>query len=85
MILTAPYERLSVRTYTAPFDEITIIEAIKREIYGRKNGICKGRGGSMHISDFDKGMLGSFGIVAAGPPVAIGEALLEILNKGKKN
>ena len=39
LILTAPYERLSVRTYISPFDEFTIIEAIKREIYGRKNGV----------------------------------------------
>jgi len=60
------------------------LKEITAEIYGRKNGICKGRGGSMHISDFDKGMLGSFGIVAAGPPVAIGAALQEKLNKGKK-
>ena len=39
LILTAPYERLSVRTFISPFDEITIIEAIKREIFGRKNGV----------------------------------------------
>jgi len=39
LILTAPYERLSVRTYVSPFDELTIIEAIKREIFGRKNGV----------------------------------------------
>jgi len=39
LIQTAPYERLSVRTYISSFDEITIIEAIKREIYGRKNGV----------------------------------------------
>ena len=39
LILTAPYERLSVRTYVSPFDEFTIVEAIKREIYGRKNGV----------------------------------------------
>ena len=51
------------------------LKEITAEIYGRKNGICKGRGGSMHISDFSKGMLGSFGIVAAGPPIAIGAAL----------
>ena len=60
------------------------LKEITAEIYGRKNGICKGRGGSMHISDFEKGMLGSFGIVAAGPPVALGAALQEKLNKGKK-
>ena len=39
LIQTAPYERLSVRTFISSFDEITIIEAIKREIYGRKNGV----------------------------------------------
>ena len=39
LILTAPYERLSVRTFVSPFDEFTIIEAIKREILGRKNGV----------------------------------------------
>ena len=39
LILTAPFERLAVRSYVAKFDEITIKEAIKREIYGRKNGV----------------------------------------------
>ena len=39
LILTAPYERLAVRTYVSPFDEFTILEAIKREVYGRKNGV----------------------------------------------
>ena len=38
----------------------------------------------MHISDFDKGMLGSFGIVAAGPPVVLGAALQEKINGGTK-
>jgi pyruvate dehydrogenase E1 component alpha subunit len=50
---------------------------IAAEIHGRSAGICKGRGGSMHISDFDKGMLGAFGIVAAGPAIALGAALQE--------
>ena len=39
LILTAPYERLSVRTFISPFDQFTIVEAIKREILGRKNGV----------------------------------------------
>ncbi len=39
LILTAPFERLAVRTYVSPFDAITITEAIKREIHGRKNGV----------------------------------------------
>jgi pyruvate dehydrogenase E1 component alpha subunit len=51
------------------------LTAMAAELYGRRTGICKGKGGSMHISDFDKGMLGAFGIVAAGIPVALGAAL----------
>jgi TPP-dependent pyruvate/acetoin dehydrogenase alpha subunit len=51
------------------------LEAMAAELYGRRTGICKGKGGSMHVSDFDKGMLGAFGIVAAGIPVALGAAL----------
>ncbi len=39
LILTAPFERLAVRSYVAKFDEITIKEAVKREVYGRKNGV----------------------------------------------
>ena len=60
------------------------LKEITSEIYGRKTGICKGRGGSMHISDFSKGMLGSFGIVAAGPAVVLGAALQEKINKSNK-
>lgn len=51
------------------------LDAMAAELYGRRTGVCKGKGGSMHISDFDKGMLGAFGIVAAGIPVALGAAL----------
>lgn len=44
------------------------------ELFGRSTGYCKGKGGSMHISDLDLGMLGANGIVGAGPPIAIGAA-----------
>jgi pyruvate dehydrogenase E1 component alpha subunit len=44
------------------------------ELFGRATGYCKGKGGSMHISDMDLGMLGANGIVGAGPPIAIGAA-----------
>ena len=46
-----------------------------KEIYGRADGICKGKGGSMHIADFDKGMLGANAIVGGGPPIAVGAAI----------
>lgn len=45
------------------------------EIYGRADGLCKGKGGSMHIADFNVGMLGANGIVGGGPPLAVGAAL----------
>lgn len=45
------------------------------ELYGRKAGICKGKGGSMHIADFSKGIIGATGIVSGALPTAPGLAL----------
>jgi pyruvate dehydrogenase E1 component alpha subunit len=45
------------------------------EIFGRKDGLCGGKGGSMHIADLSKGMLGANGIVGAGAPLVCGAAL----------
>lgn len=45
------------------------------ELYGKKTGYCKGKGGSMHISDIDIGILGANGIVGANIPIAGGAAL----------
>lgn len=45
------------------------------EIMGRSTGQCKGKGGSMHIADFSKGMLGANAIVGASIPLAVGAAL----------
>jgi pyruvate dehydrogenase E1 component alpha subunit len=42
------------------------------ELFGRVTGYCKGKGGSMHISNLEVGMLGANGIVGAGPPIAVG-------------
>ncbi len=54
------------------------------EIYGRKTGYCKGKGGSMHIADFNIGMLGANGIVAGGLPIAAGAALAAQLEGGDR-
>ena len=51
------------------------IHAMMLEIFGKDDGLCRGKGGSMHIADLDKGMLGANGIVGGGPPLAIGAAL----------
>ncbi len=42
------------------------------ELMGKATGYCKGKGGSMHISNLDVGMLGANGIVGAGAPIAVG-------------
>lgn len=44
------------------------------ELMGKSTGYCKGKGGSMHISALDLGMLGANGIVGAGSPIAVGAA-----------
>jgi TPP-dependent pyruvate/acetoin dehydrogenase alpha subunit len=44
------------------------------ELFGRVDGYCRGKGGSMHIADVDLGMLGANGIVGAGLPIAVGAA-----------
>ncbi|NLR73202.1 thiamine pyrophosphate-dependent dehydrogenase E1 component subunit alpha [Novosphingobium sp. ERN07] len=51
------------------------VKGMMREIYGSSEGLCKGKGGSMHIADVDKGMLGANGIVGAGAPIAVGAAI----------
>ncbi len=51
------------------------------EIMGKAEGICGGRGGSMHIADMSVGMLGANGIVAAGIPIAVGSALAHQVRK----
>ncbi len=44
------------------------------EIYGKSTGYCKGKGGSLHITDVSVGMLGANGIVCGGVPIAVGAA-----------
>lgn len=46
-----------------------------KEIMGRAGGLCKGRGGSMHVADLSLGVLGANGIVGAGIPIALGSAI----------
>ena len=51
------------------------LKAMMAEIYGREDGLCRGRGGSMHIADFSRGMLGANAIVGGGIALATGGAL----------
>ncbi|MGE4081108.1 MAG: thiamine pyrophosphate-dependent dehydrogenase E1 component subunit alpha, partial [Reyranella sp.] len=51
------------------------VEAMMKELFARQGGLCGGKGGSMHIADLDRGMLGANGIVGGGPPLVCGAAL----------
>lgn len=51
------------------------LNGMMAEIYGKETGLCKGKGGSMHIADIDKGMLGANGMVGGGFPIAVGAGL----------
>ena len=54
------------------------------ELAARSTGYCRGRGGSLHMADFDLGILGANGIVAGGIPIAVGAALALSMRGGKR-
>lgn len=51
------------------------VSEMMAEIYGKVTGACRGKGGSMHIADLSKGMMGANGILGAGAPLACGAGL----------
>ncbi|MEG0255004.1 MAG: thiamine pyrophosphate-dependent dehydrogenase E1 component subunit alpha [Vagococcus sp.] len=51
------------------------LNGMMAEIFGKATGLCKGKGGSMHIADIEKGMLGANGMVGGGFPIAVGAGL----------
>ena len=55
--------------------------AMLAEVYARESGICKGMGGSMHVADFSKGIIGANGIVGAGLAISAGAALAAQLDR----
>ena len=60
------------------------VKKIMAEILGKETGYCRGKGGSMHVSDIDIGNLGANGIVGAGIPIATGAALALKLQQKKQ-
>ncbi len=57
------------------------VRGMMAELFGRATGTCKGKGGSMHIADLDRGMLGANGIVGGGLGLAVGAGLTAKLRK----
>jgi pyruvate dehydrogenase E1 component alpha subunit len=60
------------------------LKALMAEILGKKTGVCKGKGGSLHLADLSKGNLGANGIVGGGLGIATGAGLSIKLQKQKK-
>lgn len=58
--------------------------AMLAEIYGKKNGICQGMGGSMHVADFSKGIIGANGIVGGGLAITVGAGWAAKLDGGDR-
>ena len=63
------------RSHGHPIAKGANLKKAMAEIFGRVDGYCKGKGGSMHLADFSVGILGESGIVASSVPVATGAAL----------
>ena len=60
------------------------LSAMVAELYGRETGLCHGRGGSMHIADFSRGILGANAIVGGGISLAVGGALAsQVIGDGR--
>lgn len=60
------------------------VSRMMAEIFGKKTGYCKGKGGSMHIADFGVGMLGANGVVGGSFSIATGAALAAKMLEQKK-
>lgn len=60
------------------------VRAMMAEVWAKQEGICRGMGGSMHVADISKGILGANGIVGAGMPIATGAAFGARLDRDGK-
>lgn len=67
------------RSHGHPIAKGAPLRPLMAELMGKKTGICQGKGGSMHLSDFSVGSLGETSIVGSGVPVAVGAALGSLL------
>ena len=63
------------RSHGHPIAKGSELNPLMAELMGKKTGVCKGKGGSMHLADFEIGSLGESGIVGGGIPIATGAGL----------
>lgn len=63
------------RSHGHPIGKGVQLAPLMAELYGKATGVCRGKGGSMHLADFSAGSLGESGIVGSLLPVAVGAGL----------
>lgn len=63
------------RSHGHPIGKGAKLAPLMAELLGKRTGVCKGKGGSMHLADFSVGSLGESGVVASAMPVAVGAGL----------
>lgn len=67
------------RSHGHPIAKGADLKGLMAELYGRTTGVCRGKGGSMHLADFSVGSLGESAVVAASVPIAVGSGLASTL------
>jgi TPP-dependent pyruvate/acetoin dehydrogenase alpha subunit len=73
-LLAEDYLTITYRGHGHAIARGVALESLFAEMMGRSSGCCGGVGGSMHFTDFSRGLIGAFAIVGAGLPVAVGAA-----------
>jgi len=63
------------RSHGHPIGKGVQLAPLMAELFGKATGVCRGKGGSMHLADFSSGSLGESGIVGSLMPVAVGAGL----------
>ncbi len=69
------------RSHGHPIGKGVKLGPLMAELFGKSTGVCRGKGGSMHLADFSAGSLGESGIVGSLMPVAVGAGLSARLRK----
>lgn len=67
------------RSHGHPIGKGVALAPLMAELFGKSTGVCRGKGGSMHLADFAAGSLGESGIVGSLMPVAVGAGLSALL------
>jgi TPP-dependent pyruvate/acetoin dehydrogenase alpha subunit len=81
---TEDYMTGNHRSHGHPIAKGADVNRLMAELLGKAGGVCKGKGGSMHLADFSVGSLGESGIVGSAIPVAVGAGLAaDVLGNGR--